>query len=131
MNKEFFIFFYYTLSSSELSIQTDAADSLFQRHPENASNDQKTHLFTQMHRELAGERGVPLRAEAKEARTLVYVQNDKGCFYTCHDPFNHLPLQTGEAGARGLPAAFAPFTQQLGTGWLSAEDKKKEKELHV
>lgn len=44
---------------------------------------------------------------AKEART-VHVQNDKGCFYTCHDPFNHLPLQTGESGIHGLPAAFAP-----------------------
>lgn len=46
---------------------------------------------------------------AKEART-VHVQNDKGCFYTCHDPFNHLPLQTGESGIQGLPEAFAPAT---------------------
>lgn len=44
---------------------------------------------------------------AEEART-VHVQNDKGCFYTCRGPFNHLPLQTPESEAHGLPAAFAP-----------------------
>lgn len=55
-----------------------------------------------------GEQGVPppVVEQQGEARTVA-VQHDKGCFYTCHEPFNHLPLQTGESDDRGLHVAFS------------------------
>lgn len=47
----------------------------------------------------AGEQGVPPPVERGEARPVA-VQHDKGCFYTCHGPFNHLPLQTSRPPRR-------------------------------
>lgn len=56
----------------------------------------------------AGEQGVPPPVEQGEARPVA-VKHDKGCFYTCHGPFNHLPLQTSRP-----PQTFPPAAARLG-----------------